>query len=72
MCPVLDDISRLSTCNICILAPSMRVCAVCQFVQAWTELLALVLLVPPEPISLNTMTLEGQAEWFKDLPERPF
>ena len=69
---MLDDISRLSTCNICTLAADLRKCWDCIFINPWSDLLKFVVLVPPEPISLNTMTLEGQAEWFKDLPERPF
>jgi len=46
---MLDDISKLATCNICVIASALRVCDNCNFRQPWTKLLALVLLVPPEP-----------------------
>ena len=65
---MLDDISKLATCNICVIASALRVCDNCNFRQPWKDLPALILLIPPDPPGLMDMTPEQQAKWFKDLP----
>ena len=64
---MLDDISKLATCNICLIASALRCCGECKFRQAWTDLDVLVLAVPPEPETIaeaeSAMLIGAPVDW---------